>query len=136
MFSVTFGDNLYFTRDIPEEKWIPKKLDTPPVAKSAPKPAPKRGKQPAVKPAAASSSISVANGQHVQQCGTVRGNFTTSLFSNRGSRGRQITGEWVLCIVDFTYLHHVHGTTCIPKPWTTYNKRLINHEFCMVCAGK
>jgi hypothetical protein len=58
----TFGDKLYFTRDIPEEKWIPKKLEAPTVAKPAPEPAPKRGKQPA----AASSSIPVADGQHVQ----------------------------------------------------------------------
>ena len=62
----TFGDKLYFTRDIPEENWIPKKLEAPTVAKPAPKPAPKRGKLPAAKPAAASSSIPVADGQHVQ----------------------------------------------------------------------
>ena len=61
----TFGDKLYFTWDIPEEKWIPKKLEAPTVAKLAPKPAPKRGKQPAAKPAVASSSIPVADGQHV-----------------------------------------------------------------------
>ena len=58
----TFGDKLYFTRDIPQEKWIPKKLEAPPVAK----PAPKCRKQPAAKPAAASSSIPVADGEHVQ----------------------------------------------------------------------
>ena len=27
----TFGDSLYFTRDIPEEKWIPKRLVAPTV---------------------------------------------------------------------------------------------------------
>ena len=48
-----FGDRLYFT---PDEKWIPKKLVAPTVAK----PAPKCGKQPAAKPTAASSSIPVA----------------------------------------------------------------------------
>ena len=58
----TFGDKLYLTRDIAEEKWIPKKL----VAPTLPKPAPKRGKQPAVKLASASSSILVAGGEHVQ----------------------------------------------------------------------
>ena len=47
------------------EKWIPKKLEAPTVAKPAPKPAPKRGKQPVAKPATASSSIPVADGQHV-----------------------------------------------------------------------
>ena len=62
----TFGDKLYFTRDIPEEKWIPKKVEAPTVAKPAPKPAPKRGKKPAAKPAAANSSIPVADGRHVQ----------------------------------------------------------------------
>ena len=40
----TFGDKLYFTWDILEEKWIHKKLVAPIVAKPAPKPAPKRGK--------------------------------------------------------------------------------------------
>ena len=45
----TFGDKLYFTRGIPEEKWIPKKLEAPTVAKPAPKPAPKRGKEPTAK---------------------------------------------------------------------------------------
>ena len=43
--------------------WIAKTLEAPTVAK----PAPKCGKQPAAKPAAASSSIPVAEGQHVQQ---------------------------------------------------------------------
>ena len=62
----TFGDKLYFTRDIPEHKWIPKKLVAPTVPKPAPKPAPKRGKQPAAKPAAARSSIPVADREHVQ----------------------------------------------------------------------
>ena len=37
----------------------------------------------------------------------VRGSFTVSLFS---IRGRQIANEWVQCIVDFAYLHLVHGT--------------------------
>ena len=52
----------YFTRDTPEEKWIPKKL----VAPALPKLAPKRAKQPAAKPAAASLSIPVIDGEHVQ----------------------------------------------------------------------
>ena len=59
---------VYSTRDIPEEKTIPTKLEAPTVAK----PAPKRGKQPAAKPAAASSSIPVADGQHVQLFKTMR----------------------------------------------------------------
>ena len=62
----TFGDNLDFTRDILEEKWIPKKLEAPTVAKPAPKLAPKHRKQPTVKPFAATSSIPVADGEHVQ----------------------------------------------------------------------
>ena len=63
----TFGDTLYFTRDIPEEKWIPKKL----VAPTVPKPAPKFAKQPAAKPAAASSSIPVPDGEQVQRFKTL-----------------------------------------------------------------
>ena len=43
----TFGDKVYFTRDIPEEKGIPKNLVAPTVSKHA--------KQPAAKPAAVSS---------------------------------------------------------------------------------
>ena len=49
------------------EKWIPKQLVAPTVPKSAPKPASNRVKQPTAKPAAAGSSIPVADGQHVQQ---------------------------------------------------------------------
>ena len=37
----TFGDKLYFTWDIPEDKGIPQKL----VAPTVPKPAPKRDGQ-------------------------------------------------------------------------------------------
>ena len=59
----TFGDKLYFAWDIPEEEWIPKKLVAPTVPKSAPQPAPKRGKQPA----ACCQLIPVADGEHVQQ---------------------------------------------------------------------
>ena len=55
----SFEDKLYFARDILEQKWIPKKLVAPTVHKPTPKSAPKRGKQPAAKPAAASSSIPV-----------------------------------------------------------------------------
>ena len=62
----TFRDKLYFTRDIPEEKWIPKRLEAPTVAKPAPKPGPQRRKRPAAKPAAACLSIPVADGEHVQ----------------------------------------------------------------------
>ena len=61
-----FGDKLYFTWDIPEQKWIPKTLVTPKVPKPTPKPAPKRGKQPATKPTAASSSIYLADGEYVK----------------------------------------------------------------------
>ena len=49
-----FRDKLYFIQDIPEHKWIPKKLVAPTVPKLASKSAPKCGKQPAAKPAAAS----------------------------------------------------------------------------------
>ena len=54
---------LYFTRNIPQEKWIPEKS----VAPIVPKPAPKRAKQPKAQPAAPSSSIPVANTEHVRQ---------------------------------------------------------------------
>ena len=69
--SHTFGDMQYFSRDIPGEKWTPKKLLAPTVPKSAPKPAPKFGKQRAAKPPAARPSISVADGEHVQQFKTL-----------------------------------------------------------------
>ena len=56
----SFGGKLYFTRDIPEEKWIPKDLLAPvsakPPAKRA-KPAPKGAAQP----------IPVHGGEHVQE---------------------------------------------------------------------
>ena len=56
----SFGGKLYFTRDIPEEKWIPKDLLAPvsakPPAKRA-KPAPKGAAQP----------IPVHSGEHVQE---------------------------------------------------------------------
>ena len=42
-----------------------------------------------------------------RRCGTVRGSCTLSLFS---SRGRQITDEWMHCIVNSADLHHVHDT--------------------------
>ena len=87
----TFEDRLYFTWDIPEQKWIPKKLVAPTVPKPAPKPAPKRGKQPA----AASSSIPVADGEMCScssLCGTARGSSALSLFR---SWGRQKTDEWM-----------------------------------------
>ena len=76
---------------------------TPTVAKRAPKP----------KLAAASSSIPVADGQLCSSsgiCALVRGSFTVSLFS---IRGRRIADEWVQCIVNFAYLHHVHDTISI-----------------------
>jgi hypothetical protein len=63
VISHTFVDKLYFARGILEENWVPKKLAAPTV----PKPAPKRGKQPAAKPAAASLSLPVTDGQHVQK---------------------------------------------------------------------
>ena len=106
----TFGDKLHVTRDIPEDKWIPTKLQAPTVAEPAPKPAPTHGKQPAAKPAAASWSIPVADGQHVQlfkTLWTLRGSFTLSLFS---SRGMQQTDGLMHCIENFAYLHHEHGT--------------------------
>ena len=58
----TFGDMLYCTRDIPEEKGILKKL----VAPTVHKPAPKRATQAAAKPAAATSSIPDTDGEHLQ----------------------------------------------------------------------
>ena len=83
----TFGDKLYFTRSIPEAKWIPKKLEAPTVAKPAPKPAAKRGKQAAAKPAAASASIPVADGEHVQLFKTLwdrKRKFYTVPVQNKG----------------------------------------------------
>ena len=83
----TFGDKLYFTRNIPEGKWIPKNLEAPTVAKPALKPVAKRGKQAAAKPAAASASIPVADGQHVQLFKTMwdrKRKFYTVPVQNKG----------------------------------------------------
>ena len=76
---------------------------TPTVAKRAPKP----------KPAAASLSIPVADGQLCSSsglCAIVQGSFTVSLFS---IRGRRIADEWVQYIVKCAYLHQVHDTISI-----------------------
>ena len=83
----TFGDKLYFTRNIPEGKWIPKNLEAPTVAKPALKPVAKRGKQATAKPAAASASIPVADGQHVQLFKTMwdrKRKFYTVPVQNKG----------------------------------------------------
>ena len=94
------------TRDIPEEKWIPKTL----VATTVPKPAAKRAQQPAAKPAAASSSIPVADGKHVQQFETLwdrERSFTLLLFSSRGS---QKTDGWLQCVEQSACVCHVPHT--------------------------
>ena len=103
---------LYFSRDIPEETWIPKKLQTPTVAKPAPKPASKHGKQPAAKPTAICPSLSMMGNMCScsRLCGTARGSFTLSLFRRRG---RQKTDEWLQCMENFAYVHYVHGTISI-----------------------
>ena len=41
-------------------------------------------------------------------CGTARGSFTLSLFRRRGRQN-----EWMQCIENFAYLHHVHDTISI-----------------------
>ena len=48
-----FGNKLYFTRDIPEENWVPETLVDPvePAPKPTPKPRPKPGPNPAPKSA-------------------------------------------------------------------------------------
>ena len=64
-----------------------KKLEAPTVAKSAPKPAAKRGKQAAAKPAAASASIPVADGEHMQLFKTLwdlKRKFYTVPVQNKG----------------------------------------------------
>jgi hypothetical protein len=76
----------------------------PQVLKPALKPAPKRGKQPAAKPAAASSSIPVTDVEHVQLFKTMwdqKRKFYT-LFRRRG---RQKTDEWMQCTETCAYLH-------------------------------
>ena len=52
----SFGNKLYFTRDIPEGKWVPKNLRAPanPPTKKA-------------KPKGAAQSIPVESGEHVQE---------------------------------------------------------------------
>ena len=103
----------------------------PAVPKSAPKLAPKREKHPAAKQAAASLSTPVADGQYMQLCGTVRGSFTLSLFSRRGS---QKTGEWMQCIANSAYLHRTPYTmseplsmsACIQEPLGFYIPRCLS----------
>ena len=106
----TFVDKLCFTRDIPEEKWIPKKPEAPTVVKPAPKPAPKRGKQPAAKPVEpVRASVWLMGGMCScsRLCGTGKRSFTLSLFSRRGM---QQTDGLMHCIENFACLHHWHGT--------------------------
>ena len=54
----SFGNKLYFTRDIPEGKWVPKILLAPA------KPPTKKAKPP---PKSAAQSILVESGEHVQE---------------------------------------------------------------------
>ena len=54
----SFGNKLYFTRDIPEGKWVPKNLLAPA------KPPTKKAKPP---PKSAAQSIPVETGEHVQE---------------------------------------------------------------------
>ena len=54
----SFGNKLYFTRDIPEGKWAPKNLLAPA------KPPTKKAKPP---PKSAAQSIRVESGEHVQE---------------------------------------------------------------------
>ena len=57
---------MYFIRDIPEEKWIPKKREAPIVAKFAPNLHPIVERSLQQKLAAASLPIPFADGEHVQ----------------------------------------------------------------------
>ena len=133
----TFGDKLYFTWDIPEEKWIPNKLVAPIVAK----PAPKHGKQLAANPAA-SSSIPVSDGEQVQHFKTLWDlkmfyAIPVRLF---GSRGSQITDGWMRSIENFVCLHcgpHTISISApIQKPLATNGKPFTSHELCTVWADK
>ena len=54
----SFGNKLYFTRDLPEGKWVPKNLLAPA------KPPNKKAKPP---PKSAAQSIPVESGEHVQE---------------------------------------------------------------------
>ena len=54
----SFGNKLYFTRDIPKGKWVPKNLLAPA------KPPTKKAKPP---PKSAAQSIPVESGEHVQE---------------------------------------------------------------------
>ena len=54
----SFGNKLYFTRDIPEGKWVPKNL------LALAKPPTKKAKPP---PKSAAQSIPVESGEHVQE---------------------------------------------------------------------
>ena len=54
----SFGNKLYFTRDIPEGKWVPKNMLAPA------KPPTKKAKPP---PKSAAQSIPVESGEHVPE---------------------------------------------------------------------
>ena len=58
--------------------------------------------------------------------------FALSLFS---SRDRQITDEWMQCIMNFAYLHHVHGTISI-YAFQRVSQSLgrTGHDFYIVCG--
>ena len=67
----SFGNKLYFTRDIPERKWVPKDLLAPA------KPPTKKAKPP---PKSAAQSIPVESGEHVQEF-KVKGSRTKKFYT-------------------------------------------------------
>ena len=68
-------------------------------------------------------------------CGSVRGSFTLSLFSNRGS---QKTDEWMQCIENSascaSHRQQLCVSACIPKPLATNSKQATGYELCTAWA--
>ena len=121
-------------RDIPEERWIAKKL----VALTVPKPAPKRAKhlqRSLLQLARASLSLMGCMPSSSRLCRTVRGSFTLSLFS---SRGNQKTDGWLQCIENSACVRHVPHTISIyacQRVSKSVLQPTVSNQFVQVCTS-
>ena len=110
----SFGKKLYFTRDIPEGKWVPRNLLAPA------KPPTKKAKPP---PKSAAQSIPVESGEHVQEFKVKWSrsrNFTPSRSRSRssyiGSPLDESYAEFFHFMLQFLCLQMcVYGGSAVPQ---------------------
>ena len=110
----SFGNKLYFTRDIPKGKWVPKNLLAPA------KPPTKKAKPP---PKSAAQSIPVESGEHVQEfkvSGAGRRNFAPCRSRSRspyiGSPFNVSYAEFFRFMLQFLCLQMcVYGGSAVPQ---------------------